>query len=101
MKINSKIIKQLTIAEGLKQKEVAEKLGLHPTAYSFALNSGNTTRSIAEKMSVIFHVPLSQIAADENEIIMHDQDVLSGGMRKLESESIKSELIRASTDSVG
>jgi len=85
MRINTKNIKKLTISEGLKQKDVAEKLGLHPTAYSFALRSGNTTRGIAEMLSVIFKVPLSEIAADESEIIIHEQS-MSPITRKLEED---------------
>lgn len=70
MRIDAKKIKQLMVRDGLKQKDVAAMVGMHPTAFSFTLKSGNTTQSIAEHLSVIFKVPFTDIAVDGSDVIL-------------------------------
>lgn len=58
IKINTKKVKQLLIDRGMSQKEVAEKLGVHPTAFSAALSNHVTTYKIASNLARILSTSL-------------------------------------------
>lgn len=70
MKIHATNIKHLMVRDGVRQKDVARAIGVHPTAFSFALNSGNSTRDVAERLAVFFRVPFKEIAADSDDAIL-------------------------------
>ena len=53
MDINKRKIKHLMIEAGLKQKDIALKVGMHPTAFNYSINSGKTTRDVAERLAVV------------------------------------------------
>ena len=72
MKVDAKKIKQLMVRDGLKQKVVAEMLGVHPTAFSFALSSGNASTNTVMRLAIIFKVPIGEIAIDPNEVHLLD-----------------------------
>lgn len=72
MRIDAKKIKQLMVRDDLKQKDVAERLGVHPTAFSFALSSGTTTTNIAMRLAVMLNVPFSEISDDPDVNIQQD-----------------------------
>ena len=46
MRINTQYIKQLMIRDEVKQKDLADKLGMHPTALSYSLAKGKITKRI-------------------------------------------------------
>ena len=83
MKINTPYIKQLMSRDGLKQKDLADKLEMHPTALSYSLVNGKTTREIAERIAIIFNVPFSDIALSRDDVIFPD-GADDQSMKKLE-----------------
>lgn len=84
MKIDAKKIKQLMVRDGVKQKDVAERLGVHPTAFSFALSSGNTTQNIAMRLAVMFKVPFGEVVVNPNDVIINDPSNDPDLLKKIE-----------------